>query len=135
MAAFVENFRGGMKVTSANVPSAGIADMSNYAGGGGGGGGSKKKAEEVKRSDTVERYKEVTDALDNNAEAMEEAANAADRLYGEARLAKMREANKLLEKEIELTKQKRKEAEGYLQEDKSTLEKVMAEVGVNFTFD
>jgi hypothetical protein len=60
------------------------------------GGGSKKKADEVKKKDVVERYKEVTDSLDNNTKAMEDASRAADRLYGKDRLAKMREANKLL---------------------------------------
>ena len=101
----------------------------------GGGGGSKKKAKEVKKSDVVERYKEITDSLDNNAKAMEDASRAADRLYGKDRLSKMREANKLLQKEIDLTKQKRKEAEAYLKEDRAELEKKMAEAGINFTFD
>lgn len=102
---------------------------------GGGGGGSKKKADKKKKSDIVERYKEVTDALDDNADAMDKASRAADRLYGRDRLAKMREANKLLQKEIDLTKQKRKEAEQYLKEDKEALKAAADEAGVNLTFD
>jgi hypothetical protein len=44
----------------------------------------------------VDRYKEITDSLDDNTDAMEKANRAAERLYGKDRIAKMREANKLL---------------------------------------
>lgn len=115
----------------------GVSPPSGGDGGkGGGGGGSKpKKAKHKKKTDVVDRYKEITDSLDNNTKAMEDASRAADRLYGQDRLSKMREANKLLQKEIDLTKQKRKEAEAYLKEDRAELEKTMAEAGINFTFD
>ena len=102
---------------------------------GSGGGGSKKKADEVKKSDVVDRYKEVTDALDNNTEAMNKASRAADRLYGKDRLAKMKEVNSLLQKEIDLTKKKREEAEAYLEEDRTALEEKLKEAGIKFKFD
>ncbi|MBQ7820076.1 MAG: hypothetical protein IJ341_10315 [Bacteroidales bacterium] len=73
-------------------------NSSRNAGGksGGGGGGDKSKADKVKKSDVVDRYKEISDAIDDNADAMNKASRAADRLYGSDRLAKMREVNKLL---------------------------------------
>ena len=112
-------------------------NSSRNAGGksGGGGGGDKSKADKVKKSDVVDRYKEISDAIDDNADAMNKASRAADRLYGSDRLAKMREVNKLLQKEIDLTKKKRQEAEKYLIEDKKALEDAAKEAGVNFNFD
>ena len=101
----------------------------------GGGGGSKKPAEKKKKTDIVDRYKEITDSLDDNTDAMEKASRAAERLYGKDRLSNMREANKLLQNEIELTKKKRKEAEAYLKEDGDALATAAAEVGIEFTFD
>ena len=103
--------------------------------GGGGGGGDKKKADTAKKSDTVERYKEVTDALDDNADAMDKASRAADRLYGKDRLAKMQEANRLLQKEIDLTKKKREEAEKYLDIDRDALDAAAEDAGISFTYD
>ena len=99
----------------------------------GGGGGEKKKADEVKKSDVVDRYKEVTDSLDNNADAMEKASRAAERLYGRDRLANMQKANDLLKNEIALTKQKREEAEKYLTEDFDALTQAATEAGITFT--
>lgn len=123
----------GSKTTFTGQRSAQTSSKSK--GGGGGGGGSKKKADKAKKSDTVERYKRVTDQLDDNADAMERASRAADRLYGKDRLDKMRQANDLLKKELDLTKQKRKEAEKYLEIDKDELNKAASEAGISFTYD
>ena len=133
-----------LKVTSANKSSGGGLKHStskntssgSKKGRGGGGGSSKpKKAEKVKKTDVVERYKEVNDKLDDIADAMEDASKAADRLYGADRLKQMQKVNDLLEDEIALTKEKKKEAEKYLAEDKKNLIKVGKENGVSFTFD
>ena len=103
---------------------------------GGGGGGSKKKpAEKPKKSDIVERYKEVNDLLDDMADAMEDASKAADRLYGKGRLDLMKKNNDLLKQEIELTKQKKKEALKYLDEDLDAMFKAAADAGVILTTD
>lgn len=103
---------------------------------GGGGGGSKKKpAEKPKKSDIIERYKEVNDLLDDVADAMEDASKAADRLYGKGRLDLMKKNNDLLKQEIELTKQKKKEALKYLDEDLDAMFKAAADAGIILTTD
>ena len=104
-------------------------------GGGGGGGGDKSKADTVKKKDTVDRYKEVTDNIDKTTRAMDAASNAADRLYGSARIAQMEKVNSLLQEEIRLNGEKRKEALEYLNADKSALNKAASEAGINFTYD
>lgn len=104
-------------------------------GSGGGGGGSKKKAEKPKKTDVVERYKEVNDLLDDVADAMEDASKAADRLYGKGRLDLMKKNNDLLKQEIELTKQKKEEALKYLDEDLDAMFKAASEAGVILTTD
>lgn len=104
-------------------------------GSGGGGGGSKKKAEKPKKTNIVERYKEVNDLLDNVADAMEDASKAADRLYGKGRLDLMKKNNDLLKQEIELTKQKKEEALKYLDEDLDAMFKAASEAGVILTTD
>jgi hypothetical protein len=99
----------------------GTVNFSNTSagkGGGGGGGGDKKEADKVKKSDVVDRYKEVTDKLDENTRAMDKASGAADRLYGPARWKQMEKVNKLIEKEIQLQNEKRKKALEYLDDDK-----------------
>lgn len=100
-----------------------------------GGGSKQKKADKVKKSDIVERYKEVNDLLDDVTDAMEDASKAADRLYGKGRLDAMKRNNDLLKKEIELTKQKRQEAEKYLKEDLNAMFKAASDAGVILTTD
>lgn len=111
------------------------SSKSNSGGGkkGGGGGGSKKKAEKPKKSDIVERYKEVNDLLDDVTDAMEDASKAADRLYGKGRLDLMKKNNDLLKQEIELTKRKKEEALKYLDEDLDAMFKAASDAGVILT--
>lgn len=116
-----------------NAPATGIANMSNY--GSGGGGGSKKKADKVKKSDVVDRYKEVTDKIDNVTRAMEASNTQADRLYGPNRKKEMKKVNALLAEEVDLLKQKEAEAREYLAEDQNALIEAATEAGVTFTFD
>jgi hypothetical protein len=49
-------------------------------------GGSKEKADKIKKSDIVQRYKEVDDALEKIADTMEDTSKIMDRLYGASRL-------------------------------------------------
>ena len=102
-----------------------------------GGKGSKpSKTNKTKKSDTVERYKEITDKINNLTRAYDNAAKAADRLYGKDRVKVMEENNKRLKQEIELLKQKVKEAKDYLvNEDRPALDKAAAALGVNFKID
>lgn len=123
--------------TSGSSGGGGVSPSST-AGKKGGGGGSKskpKKAKEVKKSDVVERYKEIDDKLDDVAESMDDASKAADRLWGDARIKQMQRANNLLKKEIDLTRQKKQEAENYLAIDKKALQAAAKEGGVSFKFD
>jgi len=66
----------------------------------GGGGGSKSKpAEKVdftKRSDVVDRYKEIDDTLADIEDSMSDVNKEADRLFGAARLKAMRQEKDLL---------------------------------------
>lgn len=108
-------------------------------GGGGGGGGSKpKKAEKVKKtkkSDVVERYKEINDALDDMADALDKASGKADRLYGAARVKAMKEQAKLMRQEVDLLKKKRAEAEKNQKADEKALKKAAEEAGVKLEID
>ena len=117
---------------------------SKYKGGGGGvadakankgGGGSKpKKADKVKKTDVVDRYKEIDDKLDDIADKMDDASKAADRLWGPARLKQMKKVNDALEEEIDALKKKRKEAQDNLDIDKKALkDTISAEAGVTIT--
>jgi hypothetical protein len=50
----------------------------------------------TKKSDVSERYREVTDAIDNVTDALTRAERAADRLWGKDKLTAMKEENKIL---------------------------------------
>ena len=99
-----------------------------------GGGGSKTKAKQTKRSDVVDRYKEITDQLDDVSDAASDASKEMDRLYGASRLKAMEKQNSLLLKERDLLKQKRSEAEAYLKIDKLALQNQAKKAGVNLQF-
>lgn len=101
----------------------------------GGGSSSSKPAEKKKESDVVERYKEITDALDDVTRATEKASEAAGRLYGKSRIDAMNQANASLQQEISLLKQKKSEAENYLDIDKAALDAAASAAGVLFTYD
>lgn len=112
-----------------------IAPSSTGGGSGGGGGSKPKKADKVKKSNVVDRYKETDDKLDDIRDKMDDASKAADRLWGPARLKQMKKVNEALEDEINALKEKRKEAENYLKQDKKDLINTGKENGVSFTFD
>lgn len=123
-------------LTRTNSGAMNNSSSSNSGGKKFGGGGSKsKKVDLTKKTDVVDRYKEINDAIEDNSQAMDKASKAADRLYGEARLKKMREVNNLIQEEISLNKQKREEALKYLSTDKADLQDAAKAAGVSFTFD
>lgn len=129
------------KIKSLTKTSSGVmnnrssANKGSKGGGGGGGGGSKKKADPVKKSDLVERYKEINDAIEDMADAMEDASKASDRLYGNNKIKQMEKQNKILEKEIDLLKKKKQEALAYLEEDRNAVDEAAREAGVEIKFD
>lgn len=115
---------------------------STNSGGAGGGskssGGSSSKPSKIdksKKSDIVDRYKEITDSINDTTRALDKANKSADRLWGKAHLDAMAKSNKLTLKEVDLLKQKQKEAQAYLKTDKATLQQVAKKAGITFTFD
>ena len=115
-----------------------LNDFSSLNAGGGSPGSSKKSSTKntgPKKSIKPERYKEINDRLDDASNAYEKASKAADRLYGPKQIAKMREVNKELSKEISLLNIKQKQAKDYLEEDKKALEKASADLGLKINID
>lgn len=109
------------------------------SGGGGGGGGSKpstaEKRDTTNKSDVVERYRELNDAIDNVTDALTRAERATDRLWGKDKLAAMKEENKILQQQRDLILEKAEEAEKYAREDAQNLRDVADEVGVSLVID
>jgi hypothetical protein len=97
----------------------------------GGGGNTPKKADTVKKTDVVDRYKEVDDTLDDLARKTDKASKAADRLWGPARVAQLKKVNNAIQDEIKGLKQKYNEASANLELDKKALkDAVKSEAGV-----
>ena len=99
------------------------------------GGGSKKKAEKTKKSDTVERYKEIDDKLENIQRTMDEIDKLTDSLWGESRFDQMEKSIELLEQENDLLEERLEWSRAYLEEDQKALDEAMEKAGVSFTFD
>ena len=103
--------------------------------GGGGGGGKPKKADKVKKSDVVERYKEINDQLEETAHLLTKNNAEAEGLWGEARFKKMREGVELLKKENQQLKERMKWSKDYVDEDRTSLNAAAAEAGISFQYD
>lgn len=113
---------------------ASTADTSKLSDGGGG-GGKPKKADKVKKSDVVERYKEINDQLEETAHLMNKTSAAAEGLWGKARFDKMREGVELLKQENQQLKERMKWSKDYVDEDRISLNAAAAEAGVSFQYD
>ena len=96
--------------------------------------GSTKKTK-PKRSDTVKRYKEADDKLDNISKEMSKVNREMNQLYGSARISKMQQNISLMEDEVDILKAKREEAEAYKKVDKDLLEQAAKDAGVTFEFN
>lgn len=101
------------------------------------GGGKKegKKNKGVKKDDTVDRYKEIEDALDDMADALEDANKETDRLFGAARLNSLKKENNLILQNIELLKKKKTEAEANLEIDRKALKEAANAAGITLDID
>lgn len=99
----------------------------------GGGGGGDKKA--TKKSDIVERYKEINDELADTQRKMDKASSIADTLWGADRFAKMQEGIDLLREENEELERKAELQKEYLKEDRAALDEAAAAAGIQFTYD
>lgn len=103
-----------------------------------GGGGSKSKASKkdlTKKSDVVDRYKEIDDSIHDLTRALDKGNKAADRMWGKSRISAMKANNKMLQDEIGLLNKKAEEAKKYLALDKQALLLAAKKAGVNFQFD
>ena len=97
------------------------------------GGGSKPTLK--KKTDTVKRYKEVEDAISNNQKLQAKNSSLMESLYGDERIAKMKENIKLMKDENNLLQKKINLAQKYKQEDLDELNAAAAEAGVSFEFN
>jgi hypothetical protein len=84
----------------------------------------------------VERFKEINDLLDDQADKLEKISNEADLAFGKNRVQALKNINKELEKENKLLDQKISDAETYMKEDKNTiktnLKNLAKEWGLNY---
>lgn len=115
---------------------------SSKSGGGSGsgskksGGGSKGKApDKTKKTDIVERYKEINDQLDNIKDATEDVSKETDRLYGADKISSMKKQNALILEEKKLLEAKRQEAKKNLEIDREALKIAAQNAGLSFEFD
>lgn len=102
-----------------------------------GSGGSKSKPtkQTTKKSDVVDRYKEITDSLDNVKRAQDKVKNGLDQLYGKSRLDTMDEYQAELQKEIDLLDTKAKKAKEYADEDWESLQKLIHSSDAKYKFN
>ena len=99
----------------------------------GGGGGGKIKP--TKKSDIVERYKEVNDSLDDVSRSAEKATNSISRLYGKDQEKAINDLIEAEQKQVSLLNSKRSEAVDYLVKDQSALNAAASAVNVKFVYD
>lgn len=103
-----------------------------------GGGGSSSKASKVsmtKKSDVVDRYKEIDDKLDDINDELSRANKLTDRLFGAKRLQQMDKEISILNKQNKALEKKRKEAENYLKIDKQAVLDLNKKYGTQFKID
>lgn len=108
--------------------------------GGGGGGKSSSPAESQKvtsKADAgIKRYKEIDDAIQDLTKDQERLNKVTDAYYGANKVAYMKQQHKLLQKEIDLHKERFKWAQKYYDEDKAELDKYAKEtLGVEIEYD
>ena len=103
-----------------------------------GGGGSSSKASKVsmtKKSDVVDRYKEIDDQLDDINDELSRTNKLTDRLFGAKRLQQMDKEISILNKQSKALEKKRKEAENYLKIDKQAVLDLNKTYGTQFKID
>lgn len=101
-------------------------------------GGSSSKASKVsmtKKSDVVDRYKEIDDQLDDINDELSRANKLTDRLFGAKRLQQMGKEISVLNKQSKALEKKRKEAENYLKIDKQAVLGLNKTYGTQFKID
>ena len=112
---------------------------SGGGGGGGGGGGDsagtkKAKGEKKNYKDVADRYHEITRAIQRQVDVLDDLDHQLDRTYGVKRLDAFKSRLAELEKQSTNELAKLKEAEGYLAQDKATVDDMFggtAQYGAN----
>lgn len=102
------------------------------------GGGSSSKASKVsmtKKSDVVDRYKEIDDQLDDINDELNRTNKLTDRLFGAKRLQQMDKEISILNKQSKALEKKRKETENYLKTDKQAVLNLNKKYGTQFKID
>ena len=109
----------------------------NTGGGGGGGGSKPKKTSDArkKKTDFVDRYKEINDQLEETQRAMKKNATLADSLWGSERIEMLKNNIKLLEKEYKLLQDRAELTQDYLEEDTDALQEAIGKFGYKFNID
>ena len=118
------------KASSSSGRRTGGGNRGSGSRGGGRGSGSRTTARATKgyeKSTVLERYKEITDKLDQNSRVSERLAKVQDKLYGKNRLDQMDKVNKKHLEEISLLRKKANEAQDYYKQDKAEMEKRLKE--------
>ena len=92
-------------------------------------------ADKTKKSDVVERYKEINDQLADVQREASRAEESLNRLYGDEQNAAIQDLIQAQEKEKQLLQEQQAMAHAYLAEDMLALETAAAKAGVLFTFD
>lgn len=122
------------KKTSVKAPPAPKASSSQSSSG----RGSSSKPEKMdytKKSDVVERYKEVNDQLDNVADSMSKVQNIADTLWGKDHAKNLKEQNKLLDEQIALLDEEYEEALAYKEQDAKAVKEAAEALGLSAVVD
>ena len=127
-------------LTRTNAGGMNNSSGSNKGGGGkgSGGGGSKGKpttGSKGKKTDIVDRYKEINDQLEETNRLLKKNEVEADSLWGPKRIAVLKNSVKLLEQENKQLEEKYDLSKQYLKEDADALARAATEAGIAFTID
>ena len=108
------------------------AKANNSKSGSGSGSGSEtkpaKKSRLTKKSDTVERYKEINNALENVQDTLDDTSTAMDKLWGAKRIQAMEKYSNTLQKQYILQQKYRDEVKQNLASDKQAIQDFMQEM-------
>ena len=113
--------------------------LAHNKGGGGGGGGKSNPAEKkdyTKKTDVVDRYKQINDKLNVVNKSLDKYNKLSDLAYGKNKLKNMDKILNAKKQEIKLQQQLAQAAKNYLPEDRQNMEEAAAQLGVsNFKYD
>lgn len=94
-----------------------------------------KKVDRPKKSDMVDRYREIDDALNDLRETMADTDRLADNLWGPKRINQLESNIGLIEEEVELLKERNRQSEAYLKQDRQELDKAAKKLGFTVEYD